>query len=48
VTTFLADIRAGSPVLGFLPGLSFLFKILKFPNPEIFTSSLFTKEFFIY
>ena len=44
---FLAEITKSSPVLGFLPGRAFFFKIEKLPKPLNFTSSPFSKQFVI-
>ena len=43
VTTLLAVIGTSSPVLGFLPTLSFFCLTTNVPNDEIFTSSPFIK-----
>ena len=40
-TTFLEKIFFSTPVLGFLPILSFLFKILKVPKDEILIEAIF-------
>ena len=42
--TLRAEIIAGAPVLGFLPILSDLVRILKLPKPANFTSSPFIKD----